>query len=73
MIVAGNKLEIEMHRSDAAHQYVQSFALNGKYQGRAWFHHSEIAQGGRLTLIMGANPNLDFGGSPADAPPSLAL
>lgn len=70
---SGKKLEIEVHRSDPSHQYVQSFAMNGKRQDRAWFYHSEIAQGARLTLRMGANPNLEFGASPADAPPSLAL
>ncbi|MBS1799639.1 MAG: GH92 family glycosyl hydrolase [Acidobacteria bacterium] len=67
----GKKLVIAVERKDPAHQYVQSFSLNGQPQQRAWFHHSEIAQGGRLVLVMGAEPNLKFG---SDAlPPSLAL
>ena len=69
----GKKLEIEVKRSDASHAYIQAFELNGKEQQRTWFHHSEIAGGGKLTFKIGAQPNLALGTSPESAPPSLSL
>jgi len=69
----GRKLEIVAERKDPAHQYIQSFTLNGKPQQRAWFNHSDIAQGGKLIFTMGAEPNPTFGADVAVAPPSLKL
>jgi len=69
----GRKLEIVVGRKDPAHQYIQSFTLNGKPQQRTWFNHSDIAQGGKLVFTMGAEPNLAFGADVAVAPPSLKL
>ena len=69
----GKKLEIVVDRKDPSHQYVQAFSLNGKPQKRAWFHHSEIAEGGKLVFTMGAEPNLTLGTNDASLPPSLKL
>ena len=69
----GRQLEIEVVRKDPAHQYIQSFSLNGTPQKRAWFNHSEIAHGGKLLLHMGPEPNMDFGASPDVLPPSMTL
>jgi predicted alpha-1,2-mannosidase len=69
----GKKLEIEVRRTDPGHQYIRSFSLNGKEQRRAWFHHTEIAQGGRLSFQMGPEPDLSFGSAAEVAPPSLTL
>ncbi len=69
----GKTLDIEVRRKDSAHQYIQAFTLNGTPQQRTWFHHSDIAQGGRLVLDMGPQPNLTLGADPAAAPPSLTL
>lgn len=69
----GKRLEIEVKRSNASHAYVQSFTLNGKPQQRAWFSHAEIAEGGRIVIEMGPNPNTSFGSAPHQAPPSLVL
>jgi predicted alpha-1,2-mannosidase len=69
----GKKLEIEVHRTDPSHAYIQSFALHGKEQRRAWFHHSEIAHGGKLSFQMGPDPNQSFGAELEVAPPSLTL
>ncbi|CAN5540785.1 GH92 family glycosyl hydrolase [soil metagenome] len=70
---SGRQLEIEVLRKDPAHQYIQSFTLNGKPQQRAWFHHSDIARGGKLVLNMGPEPNLSFGSAPNTIPPSMTL
>lgn len=69
----GKKLEISVERKDPAHQYIQAFSLNGKPQQKAWFHHSEIAEGGKLVFTMGPEPNTSFGADPSVAPPSLSL
>jgi predicted alpha-1,2-mannosidase len=69
----GKRLQVEVKRSDPKHMYVQSFTLNGKPQQRAWFQHSDIAQGGHILMEMGPEPNPQFGTAPELAPPSLVL
>ncbi len=69
----GKKLEIVVERKDPAHQYIQSFTLNGKPQQRVWFHHSEITDGGKLVITMGPEPNASLGTKPEEVPPALKL
>ena len=69
----GKRLEIDVQRSDPGHAYIQSFAINGKSQTRAWFNHAEIAEGAKLTFKMGPSPNMTFGTETAVLPPSLTL
>ncbi len=69
----GKTLDIVVERKDPAHQYVQSFTLNGKPQQRVWFHHSDIADGGKLVYVMGPEPNTKLGADEASLPPSLKL
>lgn len=69
----GKKLEIEVKRRDPKHAYVQQFTLNGAVQQKAWFRHSDIANGGRIVLEMGPEPNLKLGASAENLPPSLTL
>jgi predicted alpha-1,2-mannosidase len=69
----GKRLEIEVKRSDPSHAYVQSFTLNGKTQQQAWFRHADIAQGGKIVLELGPEPNTSFGADPERVPPSLKL
>jgi predicted alpha-1,2-mannosidase len=69
----GKMLEIEVLRNDPSEAYIQTFTINGTPQQRAWFNHSEIAQGAKLTFQMGPEPNLAFATDPATAPPSLTL
>jgi predicted alpha-1,2-mannosidase len=68
----GKQLKIEIRRSDPSHAYVQQFWLNGKQQQRAWFHHSEIANGASIQLEMGPEPALRFASTPDTAPPSAS-
>jgi predicted alpha-1,2-mannosidase len=69
----GKILEINVQRSDSADAYIQAFAINGVPLNRAWFHHSEIVQGAKLSFHMGPEPNLSFASEPGDIPPSLTL
>jgi predicted alpha-1,2-mannosidase len=54
---------------DPSNRYVQRAELNGHPLDRAWFRHSEIAKGGRLTLHMGPAPTR---WGTTDLPPSLS-
>jgi len=72
-LAGGKLLEIEVQRADPSHAYIESFALDGKPQRRAWFNHREIADGAKITLKMGPKPVESFGAALEDAPPSLAL
>ena len=42
-------------------KYIQSARLNGKAMDRAWFTHEELTAGGILELVMGPEPNKDWG------------
>ena len=70
---SGKELSVETKRTDPSHKYVQSWTLNGVEQHRAWFRHSEIAQGARIVFTMGAEPNRNLGSTPESLPPSLEL
>ncbi|MDR1783447.1 MAG: glycoside hydrolase family 92 protein [Dysgonamonadaceae bacterium] len=66
----GKIFEIEAQNCSDENKYIQSAVLNGKPLMRPWFTHSEIAEGGKLTLVMGKAANTGWGAAPEDAPPS---
>lgn len=55
----------------ADNKYIQSATLNGKEWNKPWFSHNDISNGGELVLVMGSNPNYQWGASPDDVPPSV--
>ena len=63
---------IANHVSDR-NKYIQSATLNGKPLYKPWFEHADIANGGVLILEMTDKPNLQWGSSPADVPPSMSI
>jgi len=67
----GSEFTITADRVSARNKYIQSASLNGKPLARPWFQHADIVRGGTLTLEMGDTPNLSWGSSPEDAPPSM--
>jgi predicted alpha-1,2-mannosidase len=67
----GKLFTIVAHGVSARNKYIQSAQLNGKALNRAWFAHSDIANGGTLTLEMGDKPNMRWGADAGDAPPSM--
>jgi putative alpha-1,2-mannosidase len=69
----GKQLILEAKRSNPAHPYVQSWTLNGVDQKRAWFRHSDIAEGAHIAFQMGAEPNHSLGADAASLPPSMEL
>ena len=68
----GKKFVIVAKHNSPGNIYIQSATLNGKPLDRPWFSHADIANGGRLELVMGATPNKNWGSAPAAAPPSMS-
>jgi predicted alpha-1,2-mannosidase len=65
----GRSFTIEARGLSEANLYVSSAQLNGRDLDRAWFRHSEIADGGRLVLEMAPSPG-DWG--TRNPPPSVS-
>lgn len=53
----GKNFEIIADGASPENIYVQSAKLNGEPLDRCWLHHSEIVGGGKLELVMGAQPS----------------
>lgn len=68
----GKEFSIVANHVSAQNKYIQSATLNGTALKRPWFKHSEIADGATLVLEMGNKPNLKWGNTPEDAPPSMS-
>ncbi|SNS42225.1 alpha-1,2-mannosidase, putative [Granulicella rosea] len=64
--LSGGKIfSIDVTQGDpATDTYIQSAALNGKPLDRAWVHDNEVRAGGKLTLILGSQPNKQWGLEP---------
>jgi predicted alpha-1,2-mannosidase len=52
--------------------YIQSATLNGQPLTKPWFYEKEILSGGEWNVLVGAQPNTDWGSSPLDRPWSLS-
>ncbi len=66
----GRTFSVLAPNNSARNMYIQSATLNGRPLSRSWITQSEIAQGGQLRLVMGPNPNINWGRALADRPPS---
>ena len=66
----GAFFEIEARNCSADNKYIQSAILNGEKWDKPWFSHSDIANGGKLVLIMGNKANTSWGSSLENVPPS---
>jgi putative alpha-1,2-mannosidase len=67
----GKQFTILANHVSAKNKYIQSATLNGKPLRKAWFSHSDIAEGGTLLLEMSDKPNTQWGSAAEDAPPSM--
>jgi len=66
----GKVFEIEAKNCSFNNKYIQSATLNGKEWNKPWFHHDDIANGGKLVLVMGSKANKAWGASMENVPPS---
>jgi predicted alpha-1,2-mannosidase len=68
----GKTFTIEARNVSDKNRYIQSATLDGKPLNKPWFYHTELVDGGSLVLEMGAEPNMNWGSKPGDAPPSMS-
>jgi predicted alpha-1,2-mannosidase len=66
----GKFFEVEAKKCSDENKYIQSATLNGKEWNKPWFHHDDIANGGKLVLVMGDKANKNWGSSLENVPPS---
>jgi predicted alpha-1,2-mannosidase len=66
----GKEFVITAKNTSRENKYIQSASLNGKPLNRPWFTHEDLANGGKLELVMSATPNKLWGSGVNDAPPS---
>jgi len=45
--------------------------MDDRVLNRPWVYHSDLVDGGRLVLEMRPEPNMEWGGAPELAPPSM--
>jgi len=59
--VGGNKtFVIESRNVSSKNKYIQSAQLNGEPLNTPWFNHSDLVKGGKLVLMMGPKPNMEW-------------
>ena len=71
-VYAGETFVIETENNAPDSIYIQSATLNGEPLDRPWFHHRDLVRGGTLRIVLGPDPNTDWGSRPEDAPPSMS-
>lgn len=65
----GKSFTIKAVNNSPENIYIQQASLNGKPLDRAWINHEELARGGELEMVMGPEPNYQFGAD--NLPPSF--
>jgi predicted alpha-1,2-mannosidase len=68
----GKNFEIVARNNSEKNLYIQSATINGKAWNKPWFSQADIANGARLVLEMGPQPNKQWGAAPDAAPPSMS-
>lgn len=68
----GKNFEIVARNNSEKNIYIQSATLNGKPWNKPWFSHADIANGAKLILQMGPEPNKKWGAAPEATPPSMS-
>jgi putative alpha-1,2-mannosidase len=58
---ANKQFTIITNNNSAANTFIQSATLNGKPLNYPWFTHRQLIAGSTLQLVMGANPNKQWG------------
>ncbi len=71
MLDNGKTFTVIAKNNSDENRYIQSVTLNNKVLNRSFIKHSEITSGGTLLFTMGNKPNVTWGSSMDDYPPSL--
>jgi predicted alpha-1,2-mannosidase len=74
VVQRSNNVVITINAPQAADAtpYVQSLKVNGQDATRAWLPESFVTSGGQLDFTLSNQPNMSWGASSSDAPPSFA-
>jgi predicted alpha-1,2-mannosidase len=67
----GHDFTIVARNNSAKNMYIRSATLNGKPWNKPWFSHSDMVDGGTLSLTMGPVANKKWGSDADAAPPSM--
>lgn len=57
----GKEFVITAQNSSPENNYIQSAKLNGKPLDKCWIYFRDIVAGGKLELVLGKEPNMDWG------------
>ncbi|MEL6255392.1 MAG: GH92 family glycosyl hydrolase [Bacteroidota bacterium] len=68
---AGGEFVIEAQNTSSKNRYIQSAQLNGEILNQPWFYHKDLVKGGSLKLVMGAEPNTQWGSGEEALPPKI--
>lgn len=58
---SGKQFEIVAENQSPENIYIRSAKLNGEPLNRCWITHEEFANGGKLELVLGNEPNKEWG------------
>ena len=58
---SGKTFTVKAKGASEGKKYIQFARLNGRPLDRAWFSHRELTDGGVLELVMGSEPNKEWG------------
>lgn len=66
----GRTFTVLAKNNSAENIYIQSAELDGKPLSKPWLTSEQITSGGTLRLVMGPNPNAEWGSAREDRPPA---
>jgi putative alpha-1,2-mannosidase len=69
---AGETFVIEVEKASPEGIYIQSASLNDEPLDKPWFYHRDLVRGGVLGLVLGEEPNTQWGSRAEDTPPSMS-
>lgn len=64
----GRDFKVTASNNSAKNKYVQEVFLQGKKYEKSYLLHSDILKGGELKIVMGSEPNYNFGAKAANRP-----
>ncbi len=67
----GKSFKIVAEYNSPVNLFIQSAELNGELYEKSFITYKEIMNGGTLKLVMGKNPNPEFGAAPENRPKSM--
>ena len=67
----GKVFTMEAEGASKENIYIQSAELNGKPYTKNYIHHEDIMNGGYFRVIMGKEPNKNWGNKEEDCIPDL--